>query len=66
MRVVMVLFGVLSALVLVLLEVVVSWGGRFSWTVKCSRGYISARARAVLVESAPTCMLRQFPGLYSK
>jgi hypothetical protein len=52
-RFVVLLVGVLSVLVL-LLVLVVSWDERFSCTVKCRRGYISARARAVLGDSAPT------------
>jgi hypothetical protein len=48
----MLLSGVVLMLVLVL---VASWAVLFICTVKCSRGYISARAMAVLVESAPTC-----------
>jgi hypothetical protein len=57
-RLVVVFSGVVLLLVLELVLVLeVSWIERFSWTVKCSRGYISARARAVLVESAPTWMI---------
>lgn len=57
MRLVVVLSGVVLLLALELvLMLEVSWDGRFSWTVKCSKGYISARARAVLGESTPTCV----------
>jgi hypothetical protein len=62
MRLIVVLSGVVLLLVVVVEEVLipeVSWDGRFSWTVKCNRGYISARARAVLVESAPTYMFNR-------